>query len=303
VDTAALTGEPFPRKVPDPRDKEGKSHLLLSGFVVRQGEAYARVDFTGLKTEIGQAAQLIKEAGGPQEGLFEGQIYLFTKAIIAITIIDVIVVAWFQIQVRDQAIDDTLLVALSITIASVPIALPMVMTITQAIGAQNMAKESVIVTHLGALQEIASMTVLCSDKTGTLTTAQITIFPEVMMMMMMMMMMMLMLLLLLMMMKMKMMIHDDDDDDDDDDDVDDDRRRSPPSASTTSSRCSCSRAWRRIRTTRMTPSTRRLPARSTASSRSPRRSAPSGRCATTQDSSNAVPNDSYVSLVMILMFF
>ena len=69
------------------------------------------------------------------------------------------------------------LIALSITIASVPIALPMVMTITQAIGAQKMSLLKVIVTHLGALQEIASMTVLCSDKTGTLTTAQISIIP------------------------------------------------------------------------------------------------------------------------------
>lgn len=175
VDTAALTGEPFPRKIPD--DRRG-DNTLLSGFIIRQGEGYVKVEKTGLQTEIGKAAALIQEASGPVEGLFESQIYFFTKIVIAITIVDVLIVAWFQIQMRGEGFERTLLVALSITIASVPIALPMVMTITQAIGAQNMAKLKVIVTHLSALQEIASMTVLCSDKTGTLTTAQITIFTD-----------------------------------------------------------------------------------------------------------------------------
>ena len=68
--------------------------------------------------------------------------------------------------------------ALSMTIASVPIALPMVMKVTLAVGAKEMAKEGGIVTHLTALEEIASMVVLCSDKTGTLTTAQMTVYHE-----------------------------------------------------------------------------------------------------------------------------
>lgn len=68
--------------------------------------------------------------------------------------------------------------ALSLVIASVPVALPMVMQITMAIGARKMADHKAIVTHLTALQEIASMTVLCSDKTGTLTTAHITVMPN-----------------------------------------------------------------------------------------------------------------------------
>ena len=57
--------------------------------------------------------------------------------------------------------------SLSLVIASVPIALPMVMKVTLAVGAKEMAKEGGIVTHLTALEEIASMVVLCSDKTGT----------------------------------------------------------------------------------------------------------------------------------------
>ena len=64
--------------------------------------------------------------------------------------------------------------ALSLTIASVPIALPMVMKVTLAVGAKEMAKEGGIVTHLTALEEIASMVTLCSDKTGCVRTARPT---------------------------------------------------------------------------------------------------------------------------------
>jgi len=80
--------------------------------------------------------------------------------------------------VRGDEVDDVILDALSLVIASVPVALPMVMQITMAIGARKMADHKAIVTHLTALQEIASMTVLCSDKTGTLTTAHITVMPD-----------------------------------------------------------------------------------------------------------------------------
>jgi magnesium-transporting ATPase (P-type) len=80
--------------------------------------------------------------------------------------------------VRGDDVDDVILDALSLVIASVPVALPMVMQITMAIGARKMADHKAIVTHLTALQEIASMTVLCSDKTGTLTTAHITVMPD-----------------------------------------------------------------------------------------------------------------------------
>jgi len=68
--------------------------------------------------------------------------------------------------------------SLSLVIASVPIALPMVMKVTLAVGAKEMAKEGGIVSHLTALEEIASMKVLCSDKTGTLTTASMTVYHE-----------------------------------------------------------------------------------------------------------------------------
>merc|ERR1712113_698030 len=73
-------------------------------------------------------------------------------------------------------VDDVMEMCLSLVIASVPVALPMVMKVTLSTGAKEMADQGGIVTHLTALEEIASMKVLCSDKTGTLTTAKMTVY-------------------------------------------------------------------------------------------------------------------------------
>merc|ERR1719197_1149584 len=79
---------------------------------------------------------------------------------------------------RGHSLLATVTLCLSILIAAVPVALPVVMQVTLALGAGEMAKQAAIVTHLTAMQEIASMTILCSDKTGTLTTAKIQVMPE-----------------------------------------------------------------------------------------------------------------------------
>ncbi len=174
VDTSALTGEPFPRKIPDDKGEKG----LLSGCVVKEGECYMLAEKTGTHTEIGDAAVLIQGASGNTVGLFESKIMAFVKLVILGTIVLVGIVVVVQLVSFRQSGGQVVLSALTIIIAAVPIALPVVMTVTQALGAVEMAKEHAIVTHLTALQEIASMSVLCSDKTGTLTTAKITIFHE-----------------------------------------------------------------------------------------------------------------------------
>merc|ERR1719235_1555096 len=87
------------------------------------------------------------------------------------------VVLYVTYHERGLPFTKALISVLALVIGAVPIALPLVMQVTMAIGAAQMATQKAIVTHLTALQEIASMTVLCSDKTGTLTTANMQVMP------------------------------------------------------------------------------------------------------------------------------
>lgn len=178
VDTAALTGEPLPRKYPS--DEHGK--VILCACTVRAGEAYGIVRKTGINTEIGSAnADIMKDKTSAKMSVFETRVLLAVKIIILISLADVILIFFVQGFARDEFNDfkELLLTCLSIIIAAIPVALPLVMQVTMALGAGKMAREfDAVVTSLPALQDISSMTILCSDKTGTLTTARITIHAE-----------------------------------------------------------------------------------------------------------------------------
>merc|ERR1719424_882799 len=180
VDQAALTGESMPVAVPreDSEVEPGSGKKLWSGSIVKVGECEALVTETGLHTMIGEAAKSIQESGGKHVGVFEAKIIMAGRVLIILTLIAVGSLLIYQVGYRHVEMTEVLEMALSLTIASVPIALPMVMKVTLAVGAKEMAKEGGIVTHLTALEEIASMVVLCSDKTGTLTTASMTVYHE-----------------------------------------------------------------------------------------------------------------------------
>lgn len=179
VDTAALTGEPLPRKYPC---KE-YGRTILCGSTIVAGEAYCVVRKTGANTEIGSSqAAIMQDKTEKKISLFEDRILLAVKVIIFISVLDVIVILLVQGIARSEfAHDPRGLIAscLSIVIASVPVALPLVLQVTMALGAGMMARDyNAVITSLPALQDIASMTVLCSDKTGTLTTAKISIIQD-----------------------------------------------------------------------------------------------------------------------------
>ncbi|CAE7264577.1 patB [Symbiodinium natans] len=176
IDTAALTGEPLPRKYPS--EEYGK--LILSGTTVKSGEAYCVVRLTGTNTEIGQGqADIMADRATASVSVFEQRVMVVVNIIISIAVLDAICIVLVQGLIRggfDVDFKGTLLTALSILIAAVPIALPLVLQVTMAIGAYRMATDHhAIVTRMSALQDIASMDVLCSDKTGTLTTAKMSI--------------------------------------------------------------------------------------------------------------------------------
>jgi H+-transporting ATPase len=181
IDTAALTGEGIPRKYPS--DDYGEK--IQSGATVVAGEAYGIVTATGTDTEIGgMTAEIQKDkAKGKQLSVFEDRVMLSVKIIIVVSVI-ICIFIFVQQGIANHEFTavlykKNLLTVLSVIIAAIPIALPIVLNVTMSLGAGKMASHfKAIVTSIPALQDIASMSVLCSDKTGTLTTAKMTIIHD-----------------------------------------------------------------------------------------------------------------------------
>jgi len=159
IDQSALTGESLPvdKKVGD---------TAYSGSIARQGEMRGVVTSTGMNTYFGRTARLVETAQTrshfQQAVLRIGNfLILTTLGLVAL----VVLVALF----RGDPFIDTLLFALILTVAAIPVALPAVMSVTMAVGAATLARMQAIVSRLVAIEELAGMDVLCSDKTGTLT--------------------------------------------------------------------------------------------------------------------------------------
>jgi H+-transporting ATPase len=165
VDQSALTGESLPAT-----RKTGEA--VYSGSIIRQGEIDALVYATGANTYFGKTAQLVQEAHTVshfQRAVLKIGDYLI---ILAVTLVVVIItVSLF----RGDPILTTLQFALVLTVAAIPVAMPTVLSVTMAVGARLLAKKEAIVTRLAAIEELAGVDVLCSDKTGTLTQNKLTL--------------------------------------------------------------------------------------------------------------------------------
>ena len=165
VDQSALTGESLPVT-------RGQAQPIYSGAVVRRGEADALVYGTGRHTFFGKTAQLVAEAHTTshfQRAVLKIGNYLIVIAAGLVALI--LMVALF----RGDAMLTTLQFALVLTVAAIPVAMPTVLSVTMAVGANTLARKQAIVSRLAAIEELAGMDVLCSDKTGTLTQNQLTL--------------------------------------------------------------------------------------------------------------------------------
>lgn len=159
VDQSALTGESLPVT-------RGQGEDLYSGAVVAQGETDAVVYATGTNSFFGRTTELVSEAGTTshfQQAVMRIGHYLIVIAVVLVAITVVVSI------IRGNPVLSVLEFALVVTIASVPVALPAVLSVTMAVGARHLAKRQAVVSHLPAVEELGGIDVLCSDKTGTLT--------------------------------------------------------------------------------------------------------------------------------------
>ena len=179
VQQSVLTGESMAvEKITDPVAQEtvigDRCCMAYSGTLVTHGQGSGVVIATGVQTEIGRISTLVSEVESVTTPLLR-QIAQFgrwlTVAILGIAIITLA----FGSLVRDYAVAEMFLAAVSLAVAAIPEGLPAIMTITLAIGVQRMARRNAIIRRLPAVETLGAVTVICSDKTGTLTRNEMTV--------------------------------------------------------------------------------------------------------------------------------
>jgi H+-transporting ATPase len=166
IDQAALTGESLPVQ-------KSKDEVAFSSSIIQKGQQLGIVTKTGINTYIGRAANLISITN--DEGHFQKIIKVIGDFLVVITLVMVFIVFLFEILYRKKPVLEALSKVVILTIASIPVGLPTVMNVTMAVGASQLAKKNVIVKRLTAIEELASVSILCSDKTGTLTMNKLSV--------------------------------------------------------------------------------------------------------------------------------
>ena len=180
---AALTGESLPvTKNIGPISGEvplgDRDNMLFSGTAATYGHGRAIVTATGMLTEIGRIAGLLKQT--PDEATpLQRELDRTGKALGLVVVAIAVVMSATIIVVEDvhgaSALFDVLILGVALAVAAVPEGLPAVVTAVLSIGVQRMARRNAIVRHLAAVETLGSATVIASDKTGTLTKNEMTV--------------------------------------------------------------------------------------------------------------------------------
>lgn len=166
VDQSVLTGESLPV------DK-GRGDSAYSGSIVGKGEMQGVVTATGLQTFFGKTAQLVERAESVSH--FRKAVLAIGNFLIVSALVLIAVILFVALAIRHEPMIRTILFALVLTVAAIPVALPAVLSVTMAVGAERLARLKAIVSRLVAIEEMAGMDVLCADKTGTLTQNRLTL--------------------------------------------------------------------------------------------------------------------------------
>ena len=165
LDQSMLTGESVPIEA-------GVGIQTYAGALVRRGEAVAEITATGVRTKFGRTAELVRTAhvvSSQQKAVL--RVVRNLAAFNGVVIVLLVNYAYFLTMPLDEIIP----LVLTAVLASIPVALPATFTLASALGARALAKLGVLPTRLSAVDEAATMNVLCADKTGTLTQNALTV--------------------------------------------------------------------------------------------------------------------------------
>ena len=179
VNEAPLTGEsipvskydmPMPKQTPVP---DRKNILYMGTFIVR-GRGKAVVINTGLKTEFGRVAKMVEEAAEEETPLRRKLSDFAMKMAMSVVVLMIVIFTAGYIRFGSTKAFESFMVAISLAVAAVPEGLPAILTITLAIAAKRLARKKALVKYLLAAETLGSVTVICTDKTGTITEGVMT---------------------------------------------------------------------------------------------------------------------------------
>lgn len=179
IDESMLTGESLPsHKEAGHQAAHASIHehhsMVFAGTLVSQGQAQVIVVATGARTELGHVSHLMSSIKPLTTPLIK-QIDQFSRLFGGVILVTCALLYAFAVWVRDYSAQDALFALIGLAVAAIPEGLPAVITITLAIGVQRMAKQHAIIRDLPAVETLGATSVICSDKTGTLTQNEMTV--------------------------------------------------------------------------------------------------------------------------------
>ena len=175
VDETTFTGESIPvMKLAIENGVPENEHLLLQGVVIVRGSAFAEVTATGVRTRLAQIAKKVSTVQNESEltkGIDRISVFILRATVITLVLV---VVANILIEGSGTDIPHLLIFAIALAISVIPEALPLVIMFSLSHGALRLAKKQVIVKRLSSVQDLGSIELLCTDKTGTITENHLT---------------------------------------------------------------------------------------------------------------------------------
>ncbi len=167
VDQSTITGESLPVE-------KKKGDVVYASSVIQKGAFLARVTATGHDSSIGKDAALVAQAEREEESHFQKAILGIGRFLVVLSSV-LIVIVFVSLIMRGDPLIESVRFVLVLAVASIPVALPAVLSVTMAIGAASLAKRNAIVSNFKSIEELAGVDQLCVDKTGTLTKNEIVV--------------------------------------------------------------------------------------------------------------------------------